>query len=271
MVCSSLCVLLLSWRDYVTCTNVLAPVLREEISSLIQKQAIQVRPFLDLHVLNKHLKVCKFKILTLSRLLQSVHRSDWFTSIDLKDVYFHVAKDPPHTKFWSCLVVVVALAPVRCQGISVLAYLEDWLVVAELREPLELHTAMLVSNIQSQGFIMNHKKSCLNLAQRIQFLGLVLDSVLNHVLLSQHRVAFRLCLAQFLYDSCGASGTLVDASVSALGYCYMSGRISLLPSVAQGIPVVPKVDDSLAGLVSLGIHWSVGHDFSFLPVNIIGH
>lgn len=50
-----------------------------------------------------------------------------------------------------------------------------------------------------------------------------------------------------IYDSCSASGTYVDASVSVLGGCYTSGHISPLPLVAQGIPVVSKGIDSLEG------------------------
>ena len=48
-----------------------------------------------------------------------------------------------------------------------------------------------------------------------------------------------------LYDSCGASGTAVYASVSELSDCFKSGRISPLTSVAHGIPVVPKGVGSL--------------------------
>lgn len=84
---------------------------------------------------------------------------------------------------------------------------------------MALHAAMLVSHIQSLGFIMNHQKSCLTLAQHIQFLDLVLDSVLNYAFLSQQRVTFWLCLKWFLYDSSGVSGTYVNAFVSALGDC----------------------------------------------------
>ena len=51
--------------------------------------------------------------------------------------------------------------------------------------------------------------------------------------------------SDFLYDSCGASGTSVDASISVLGDCYASGLISSPPAVAQGILVMPKVVDSL--------------------------
>jgi hypothetical protein len=77
-------------------SEVLAPVFREEISSLLQHQAIQVVPVSEVQsgwcswyfLLPKsnHLKVCMFKMLTLRWLLQSVRPSDWFTSIDLKDV-----------------------------------------------------------------------------------------------------------------------------------------------------------------------------------------
>ena len=36
------------------------------------------------------------------------------------------------------MVVEETLAPVRCQGIRVLAYLNDWLVIAESIEQVEL-------------------------------------------------------------------------------------------------------------------------------------
>jgi hypothetical protein len=53
-----------------------------------------------------------------------------------------------------------------------------------------------------------------------------------------------------LCDSCVASGTSVDSSVSALGDYYASRGISPLPSVAHGILVVPKGVDTLEGPVT---------------------
>ncbi len=38
-------------------------------------------------------------MLTHSTLLKLVHHGDWFTSIDLKDAYFHIKIYPPHRKF----------------------------------------------------------------------------------------------------------------------------------------------------------------------------
>lgn len=46
-----------------------------------------LHPILDLCSLNKLLKVYKFGMLTNSRLLQSVHPGDWFSSDNLKDAF----------------------------------------------------------------------------------------------------------------------------------------------------------------------------------------
>ena len=63
------------------------------------------------------------------------------------------------------MVVEAALAPVRCQGIRLLAYLDDWLVIQ-----VELHPATLVSHIQSQ-FKVNHNKSSLPISGSRSGLG----------------------------------------------------------------------------------------------------
>ncbi|MGL5566210.1 MAG: reverse transcriptase domain-containing protein [Plesiomonas sp.] len=98
-------------------------VLREEIRTLLGKEAIQVvprermeegfynryfllpkksgglRPILDLRQLNKHLRCYRFKMLTVRHLLSSLHPREWFTSVDLTDAYFHVTIHPGHRKF----------------------------------------------------------------------------------------------------------------------------------------------------------------------------
>ena len=100
-----------------------AATLREEISSLLSKNAIRevrqgesrlglysryflvkkkgggLRPILDLRVLNKYLKKFQFKMLTAASLLRTIRHMDWFTSIDLKDAYQHIPVYPPHRKF----------------------------------------------------------------------------------------------------------------------------------------------------------------------------
>ena len=96
---------------------------------------------------------------------------------------------------------------------------------------------------------MNHKKSCLTPAKRIQFLSLVSKPrsescvfvpteegcipALSGTDSAGALVAFSLVPAVIgsdsLYDSCDASGTSVAPSVSALDDCYSFGRISPTP------------------------------------------
>lgn len=97
--------------------------LSQEICSLLEKGAIErvhpniqrdsfystyfhiskkdggVRPVLNLRHLNMFLKTLPFRMLRAANILRSVKREDWFTSINLKDAYFHVPIAPHHRKF----------------------------------------------------------------------------------------------------------------------------------------------------------------------------
>ncbi|XP_075307052.1 uncharacterized protein LOC142368762 [Odontesthes bonariensis] len=224
-----------------------ARVLQEEILSLLNKGAICVvppaqcqsgfysryflvpkrggsgiRPILDLRALNKYLRKYKFRMLTHASLLRLVRQNDWFTSVDLKDAYFHIPIYPPHRKYLrfafqgicyeyrvlpfglslSPRVFVrcteAAIAPLRRQGIRLATYLDDWLLLAQSEQEARAHTRILIRHLSDLGFVINAEKSMLSPAQGIIFLGLSLDSVTFTARLSGDRVkAFRACLALF--------------------------------------------------------------------------
>ena len=97
-------------------------------------------------------------MLTIRRVLQCVKPDDWFTSIDLKDAYFHVTVTPKHRKFLHfsfqgshyqynrlplgyslaprtfSKCVETALRPMHVTGIRVLFYLGDLLLMARSKE-----------------------------------------------------------------------------------------------------------------------------------------
>ncbi len=100
-----------------------AAVLRQEIVSLLEKEAIEelpptqmesgfyswyfavpkkvgvLRPILDLRLLNLALRVSKFKMLTVKSILSQIQPRDWFVTTDLKDAYFHIQIVKRHRKF----------------------------------------------------------------------------------------------------------------------------------------------------------------------------
>ena len=181
-----------------------------------------IRPILDLRALNRYLRKYKFRMLTYASLLRLVRKEDWFTSIDLKDAYFHIPIYPPHRKYLrfafrgicyeyrvlpfglslSPRVFVrcteAAIAPLRQQGIRLATYLDDWLLLAQSEREARAHTCVLMRHLQELGFVINAEKSMLSPAQSIIFLGLSLDSVTFTACLSEERVkTFTAYLALF--------------------------------------------------------------------------
>ena len=194
-----------------------ALALRQEINVLLEKGAITtvdrqtqeggfystyfvipkkdggLRPILDLRPLNAHLKVMKFHMLRTVEVLQSIQENDWFTTIDLKDAYFHIPIAPHHRHFLRfafegqayqfCVLpfgialaprvftrcVAAALGPLQAQGIRVLPYLDDWLICSQSEAQARIDTAAVVAHVSELGLRVNHQKSSLIPSQKTVF------------------------------------------------------------------------------------------------------
>ncbi len=172
-----------------------------------------LRPILDLRVLNRALHKLPFKMLTQKRIFGCVRPLDWFAAIDLKDAYFHVSILPRHRPFlrfafegqgqayqYKVLpfglslsprvftkVVEAALVPLREQGVRILNYLDDWLILAQSRRQLFAHRDLVLKHLSLLGLRVNWEKSKLVLTQRISFLGMEFDSVNQTARLTQER------------------------------------------------------------------------------------
>ncbi len=182
---------------------------------IVPKKSGGLRPILDLRVLNRALHRLPFKMLT-------PNPQDWFAAIDLKDAYFHVSILPRHRPFlrfafegradqYKVLpfglslsprvftkVAEAALVPLREQGVRILNYLDDWLILAQSQDQLCEHRDMVLSHLSQLGLQVNWEKSKLSPVQRISFLGMELDSVSQTACLTQERAQSVLnCLNTF--------------------------------------------------------------------------
>ncbi len=160
-------------------------ILVNSVSRLVSSRGISVSP--------QHYKL-PFKMLTQKRIFKCIRTRDWFAAIDLKDTYFHVSILLQHRPFLSfafegrayqykvlpfglalspCVftkVVERALVPMREQGIRILNYFDDWLILAQSWEQLSEHRDLVLSHLSLLGLQVNWEKSKLAPAQKISFL-----------------------------------------------------------------------------------------------------
>lgn len=167
---------------------------------LVKKKDGGFRPILDLRGLNRHLKHLPFRMLRIKDVIQAVTPQAWFTSVDLKDAYFHVPVARDHRRFLRfafqgrvyqyCVLpfglslaprvftrcVQIALDPLQRQGLLVLPYLDDWLLIACSPRQVATATRQLLSHVTALGFTINWTKSSLTPSQSVEFIGMNLDS-----------------------------------------------------------------------------------------------
>ena len=84
------------------------------------------------------------------------------------------------------------------QGVSVIPYLDDWLVHHPDRRILLRHQALLLDTLDLVGFILNRKKSELDLTQDLQFLGIHLRLDLGRALLPESKAGEIVACARHL-------------------------------------------------------------------------
>ena len=135
---------------------------------------------------------------TTNSVISSVQKGDYAFKIDLQDAYFHILIHPSSRKYlrfafenkeyqFQVLPFGLNTAPqvlprlghtvtgyLHRQGILVIPYLDDWLIHHPDHQVLLRHQAQLINTLDLVGFILNRKKSVLDLTQDLQFLGICL-------------------------------------------------------------------------------------------------
>ena len=65
----------------------------------------------------------------------------------------------------------------RTLGMRIIIYIDDILVMAPSKEIAQQHTDCLIFLLENLGFPINRQKSLTNPSQKIEFLGLIADSI----------------------------------------------------------------------------------------------
>jgi hypothetical protein len=158
------------------------------------------RPCLDLRALNVDVTKRHFKMESLATAYRLIQQGDWMVKLDIKDAYLHVPLAKEHRSFFRfnfrgrtyefrSLMFGLSSAPriftrlakafirrLRAEGIRLVAYLDDILLLAATAALALQHARRTVELLTSLGWVINWDKSELVPAQQRTFLGVMIDS-----------------------------------------------------------------------------------------------
>ncbi|XP_044140850.1 uncharacterized protein LOC122931025 [Bufo gargarizans] len=182
---------------------------------LITKPDGSKRTIINLKFLNKWITHHHFKMESIKSAIPLISPGAFLCTLDLKDAYYHVPIHPHCQQYlrfaikkdgrimhfqFQCLPFGISSAPriftklvaeivayLRQRQVTIVPYLDDFLLVADSEEELELHKGRTLSLLTRLGWKINLEKSDLQPATQKKFLGTLLNSVTQYSLLPQDK------------------------------------------------------------------------------------
>ena len=167
---------------------------------LVPKKGGGQRPVVNLRPLNQYVHYEHFKMEGIHMLRDLLRKEDYLVKMDLKDAYFTVPVWKNHQKFlrfvwketmyeFACLPFGLSSAPrvftklmkpvvaqLRKQGIRLIIYLDDILIMAETETLAKQYAQTTCNLLETLGFVINFQKSILVPSKEMEFLGFLIDS-----------------------------------------------------------------------------------------------
>uniref|UniRef100_A0AC35GWB7 Reverse transcriptase domain-containing protein n=1 Tax=Panagrolaimus sp. PS1159 TaxID=55785 RepID=A0AC35GWB7_9BILA len=167
---------------------------------LVPKKDGSQRPVINLKGLNKKVIIKHFKMENLLMVKDLISKGAFMAKMDMKDAYFGVPIKSKYRKYlcfqvngqmyaFRALPFGLATAPrvytkvirpiaafLRKYGINLIVYLDDWLFLADTAEKLEKDLKLASEVLTALGLVINKEKSILTSTQKIEFLGLEINS-----------------------------------------------------------------------------------------------
>lgn len=210
---------------------------------IVPKKDGSFRPVINLRYLNHFVQYHHFKQENLTFALDLIQRNDFMTKMDLKDAYFHIKIDPKFKKFlcfsWRGLIYSFCVLPFglasaprifskvlrpiyatfRQNGIRCCYYIDDSLLMNQDKTKCLEQSDIVSNEMTALGFTINEKKSVFVPTQRLEFFGVIIDTVLFMVFLPDDKIKkiLHLCKSIITTDSvsirvfCSLIGLLVHA------------------------------------------------------------
>ncbi|KAM9954846.1 hypothetical protein ACTFIW_000949 [Dictyostelium discoideum] len=169
------------------------------------------RPVLDLKRLNTYINNQSFKMEGIKNLPSMVKQGYYMVKLDIKKAYLHVLVDPQYRDLfrfvwkgshyrWKTMPLGLSTAPriftmmlrpvlrmLRDINVSVIAYLDDLLIVGSTKEECLSKLKKTMGLLVKLGCKLNLEKSVLEPTQSITFLGLQIDSVSMKLLVPKEK------------------------------------------------------------------------------------
>lgn len=192
---------------------------------LVLKKNGKLRPVFNMKLLNRFIKARGFHMATLKMVAAAIRHNDFAVSLDLSDAHFHVNVAPEHRCFlcfkfkgkifqFKAMSFGLSSAPrlftklmrviswyCHQKGICIIFYLDDTVILARSRTQAIEHRNAVMSLLRKLGFLINLEKSDLAPTRQFTFLGLLWDSVMHSVTLTEEKCSKLHCGAQRLLRS----------------------------------------------------------------------
>ena len=229
--------------------NIIEKVDNEEgqiISNIFprKKKSGEVRIIGNFKDINEEICYHKFKQTTVQAIIDLLRPNQFMCSIDLKDAYYCISVHRSHRKFlkffyndqlyqFTCLAQGIGCAPriftkimkvplsyLRENGVTIAAYIDDLIIFADSSEQCVEHCNLALSILRQLGYVVNFEKSSLIPSQKIEHLGLLLDSINMTVSLNEDKVRniIKLCkeMINIQHPSIRTVAKLVGTMISYL-------------------------------------------------------
>ena len=179
---------------------------------LVHKSDEGKRPVIHLKNLNSFIPYQHFKMEGLHLMKDLLQEGDYMRKINLCDAYFTIPINQKYRKYlmfkWEgtlyeflCLCFGLGPAPLiftklmkvpisllRRLNSRLIIYLDNMLIMARSVQELIFHQDTVIYFKQNLGFVLNLKKSVLEPYQKIEFLGMVIDSMKMEISLPQEKL-----------------------------------------------------------------------------------